>query len=216
MSWLPETEGFAEDVAELGETCAEVMAATWRARADPETTLGLIRAAFALGLTDPAIILRGVRPGPAIESDAQLLSHADDLDATAAEMLHTARRMISACEADMAAASAAAAAARAQAAGLRDQATQLASDGKHGMAAAANSAAVAADASAAAAEAAAAECEAALEILRDQASRLDKAQGALSAVPDDVYTTYEPAYDLLAAGHELPHSGDFLTGITTR
>jgi hypothetical protein len=209
VTWLAEAEAFAHDVAELGETCAVVMAATWRARADPETTIGLIRAALALGLTDPAIILRGVSPGPAIASDRQLLSHADDLDATAAEMLQTGRRMISACEADMVAARAAAAAARARAA-------QLDADGKHGMAAAATSAALAADADADAAEAAGAECEAALEILRDMAGRLDKAQGALSAVPDDVYTTYEPAYDLLAQGRELPHDGDFLTGTTTR
>jgi phage-related minor tail protein len=208
-----QAESIAADMVEAGARCAEVTAAVWRARVDPRATSGLIGAALTLGAGDITVILRIASPGVVMPDDAQMVSHTSDLEGDVGEILKAARDLREEAESELDSAQAAAAAAYA----AREEAESAQYAARNSRDAAAADVKLA-EAEAALNEAMAriSDCECALEILAQAIERLGYALACLQRVPDDLAVTYEAAYNHLRRGGVLPHSGDFLSGVTTR
>jgi hypothetical protein len=234
--WLEQAEVLDACGGQLAEECAEVVRATWRAGVDPEATRSLVTATLALGLEEPASLLRGTATGEPMPSDRVLVAEAAEIEGAVFDLTAVAGNLGDACDAaaaaaangisaaiateraELAAAAAAdrlAAAARAAAARARSKgeasAAQSDASAHEAEAARHRAAAQAAAAERAAAEAELADCEAALEVLAGLLDRLGGALTHLPLVPDDLLETYETAYWLVRAGLDLPHDGDFLT-----
>jgi hypothetical protein len=197
MSWTAQAGCFAEDLREIGQSAANLNAAAWSAGVMPEATQGIVGAALALHAL-PSALYACSKP---LRSDHDLLTAAQDIEATVAEMLKQAaglwRRVADdlemACEA-LAAASAA----------VPAGATQEEAD----------AAQAAAEAARAEAMMRIADCDTALEIINETGQRLKYALACLSRVPDDLEGTYEAPYQLVRAGRALPYEGEWLTGAT--
>ncbi len=195
MTWSEQAAELAEAAGELGVAAATINAATWAARVDPSVTSGLVGAALALDAAPHLLWPSGI----ALRSDTALVSHADDLESGAGDLLHWARKLFDGAAAAYEAAC---------------QAVQAA-------AAARSAAKTDADSSAAASQMAEAQlqigdCEAALELLSDLGPRIQRALACLARVPDDLAETYEAAYRLVRMGGKLPSHGDFITGTDPR
>ena len=192
-TWTGQAQLLAADIREPGFQAAEVNASAWCARVDPEATHGLVGAALALTSGDAGKKLwSATAPCP---DDAALLTAATELEGAVVQLLEWARTMAAGCRADFEAAMEAAQRARALMAS-DDDATR------------AEGAALMAEA-----QAVLGDCEAALEILDETGTRLAHALNCLRKVPDDLASTYEVPYELVHDGGQLPHAGEFLTGV---
>jgi len=192
-TWTGQAQILADDIREPGFTAAEVNASAWCARVDPEATRGLIGAAMALTSNDAGKALwAAATPCP---DDASLLAAVTELEGALAQLMEVARKLAAGCRADFEAAMRQAQHARALMAS-DDDATR------------AEGAALLAEA-----QRVLGDCEAALEILDETGTRLANALNCLRKVPDDLASTYEEPYQLVHDGGQLPHHGEFLTGV---
>lgn len=192
-TWTGQAQLLAADIREPGFQAAEVNASAWCARVDPEATHGLVGAALALTSGDAGKKLwSATAPCP---DDAALLAATTELEGAVAPMLEWASGMAAACRAEFERAMAAAQRARGLLAGT-DPAARA-----QGEALLAEASAVLGD------------CEAALEILDETGTRLAHALNCLRKVPDDLASTYEVPYEMVHDGGQLPHDGEFLTGV---
>jgi hypothetical protein len=191
-TWTGHAQLLADDIREPGFQAAEVNAAAWCARVDPQATRGLTGAALALTSGDAGKSLWAAAvPCP---DDASLLTAAAELEGAVAGLLDRARRMAAGCRADST-----------WAAGEAAQARTLLASPDPGIRGAAETRVTEA-------RAALGDCEAALEILDETGTRLAHALKCLRQVPDDLAGTYEAPYQLVHDGGKLPHDGAFLTG----
>jgi len=208
MSLTAQAETLADAAAGLGQSAATVTVSTWQSGADPDITAGVAGAAVALDCNP--LTLRGpVMPMP---DDKTFVEVCEDLWADLVAMLKAARALQrAAAEQRRAAAAAQAAAAAALAAARAALAAAMKADDS-GAAAAAQADVNTARAAADAARARAADADACLDILAETGPRLMYAVRSLSTVPDDLEDTYQPHYDLVRAGGQLPHDGAWLAG----
>ncbi len=195
MTWTALAEQLAEDARDLGAGAAVLNAAAWQARVDPDATRGLVAAALALWASPGALF----PPGPGLQDDREMLEHAADLEAGAAELLKCATDLHRGAEGDLE-----------SAAGEARAATQALASAKttHDRANA--------QVTLAGAKTRIADCEVALEITGDAGQRLKYACAKLQCVPADLEVTYEVPYAVVRSGGKLPYSGEFLTGVTQR
>jgi len=192
-TWTGQAQLLADGIREPGFHAAEINASAWCARVDPQATHGLIGAALALTNGDAGKALwAATDPCP---DDAALLTAAAELEGAVAGLLDWTSKMAAACRAEFGRAMEAAQRARALMASPDDGAR-------------AQGAALMAEATPVLGD-----CEAALEILDETGTRLAHALNCLRKVPDDLASTYEEPYQLVHDGGQLPHHGEFLTGV---
>jgi len=206
MSLTAKAETLSDDAAGLGQRAGIVTASTWRSGADPEITVGVAGAAVALGCNP----LTFHEPVMAMPDDKTFIELCEDLWSEASALLRDARDLVNAARRQLKAAAAAAAAARAALAAARAALAAATKDDKPAAAAAAQADIQAAQAAADAARARAADADACLDVLAETGPRLGYAVRSLSTVPDDLEDAYEPHYELVRAGGQLPHVGAWL------
>jgi DNA repair exonuclease SbcCD ATPase subunit len=202
-----------EEVDELVQAVAAILAGAQRAGVDPGAVTSLAGAARALDPGADTSYDAGSnedrRPGGGYGSDAAMLEAVSDAEDDMRERLREVQQLRERVRAALDAAQEDLAAARAALAAARAMPVKAKCDGCHAARAAAISAA---EAAIAAAQERIRTCEAAADLLDPLAARLQQALDRLRTVPQELGDAYELIYQFIRRGGKLPAYGRWIEG----